>query len=431
MKKNKAWDSFVWIIIWVFILSIVLLWIINVLWFNQNTLSIYNDSVNEYVVNSNVENIIKKLDNNIVDTNDFYLYKDTVNKEFKYLTWITNDEYKYIDKLLNKTDPNINIWKTYEINLEKKVDILKHVIYPPEIDNIIFHYDANNIDLSYNSTLSDWDTISVWKDSSWNWLDAKQTDSNKHPKYKTNMIWLMPNVVFDWVNDNFKIDQNILINDDWDWYYNRDYKEKTFAIVLKTWFDTTSDQVIFEQWWSATWYNFMIHNWDIYASIHNKANAWYYSSSDHSYHYERDNLHKFKWINLWQAYPDTIYFITIVQDSSHEISPWVPDDNNNKLKIYLNWELVSSVNHVDPQAENYLIWLGSINYYNVQWRDEATISCTECDYYLWNIWELISWNHALSDNEIRWIQNYFKEKWLGATSNIKYHRIQSEVKKIN
>lgn len=437
MKKNKKiknWDSLVWVIIGVFILSVALIWIINVLWFSKNTLVTYNDSVNKYIIESDVENIVKKLsNNNITNSNIFFLSKDPINKEFKYLTWASNESYKYIDKFWLKVDPTKNIWKTYKVELNKKIDILKHVIYPPEIENIVFQYDATNIDWNNNSSFTvDWTKISTWKDLSWNWLDAYQTTSSKQATFKTNVVWLLPNVYFNWTNNTYNINQNILINDDWDWYYNRDYKEKSFAIVFKTWFDTTRDQVIYEQWWLATWYNFMIHQWNVYASIHNKATGWAYSATDSSYHYTWDNWHRFKWVNLWQAYPDTIYFVTIVQDSSHILPDWTPDDINNKIKIYLNWVLVWSDNHVDPQAENWHIWLGSIIDNNVQWWGAwTTISCWECDYYEWYVWELISWNHALTNNEIRWIQNYFKEKWLWATSNIKYHRISSTVKKVN
>jgi hypothetical protein len=433
MKKFKNADSLVWIIIGIFILSIALIWIINVLWFSQNTLSTYDESVNKYIIESNIKNITEKLSNDIVTNEDsFYIYKDMVNKEFKYLTWIINKDYKYINKLWQKVDPEKNIWKTYQIELNKKIDILKHAIYPPEINNIVFHYDATNIDWTNNSTLSDWDLISKWKDLTWNWNDAYQNDDSKQATYKTNIIWTNSSVYFNWTDNTFNIDQNILINDDWDWYYNRDYKEKSFAIVFKTWFDTSKDQVIYEQWGSATWYNFMIHDWNVYASIHNKADSWRYSASDATYHYEWDDWHKFKWVNLWQAYPDTIYFVTIVQDSSHYLSDWITEDDvNNTIKIYLNWVLVWSDNHVDPQAENRHIWLWSIIDNNVQWWDWDTISCSECDYYEWYVWELVSWNHALTNNEIRWIQNYFKEKWLWATYNIQYHRIENNIKKVN
>ncbi len=447
MKKIKNWDSLVWVIIGVFILSVALIWIINVLWFSKNTLVTYNNSVNKYIIESNIENIVKKLWNATIDDNNvFYLSKDTVNKEFSYLTWTTNESYKYIDKFIKKVDPVQNIWKTYKVELNKKIDILKHVIYPPEIENIVYQYDATNIDWSYNSTfLNDWDKISVWKDVSWNWLDATQTDSNKYPEFEKRWIAELPVVKFLWTsNTNWSIlypnndNNNVLINNDDVCSNQFTFMEKSFAIVFKTWFDITRDQFIYEQWGQATWYSFSIHNWELRAWILNKAYVWPYSCFDDSSQ-ERDNWHKFKSVKFTDLKPDTYYFITIIQDSTHEISPWVEDDVNNKLKIYLNWVLISTTNHVDPQPEHWKGALWWVNERSVRPWDETTVKnwdwqwwCdNQCLFFDGWIWELISWNHALTNNEIRWIQNYFKEKWLGATSNIKYHRVSSSVKKVN
>jgi len=446
MKSFKNADSLVWIIIWIFILAIALLGIINVLWFSQNTLSIYKDSINKYIVEANIENITKKLSNDIIDNNNiFFLYKDKVNKEYKYLTWTTNEEYKYIDKLWNKVDPTQNIWKTYKVELTKKIDILKHVIYPPEIDNIVFHYDANNIDGSFNSTLSDWDKISTWKDVSWNNLDATQNSSWENPTFKVDSIAWKPWVQFLWTsNTNWNIllpnnnTNNALLNNDDICSNQFTFMEKSFAIVFKTWFDITRDQFIYEQWWQATWYSFSIHNWELRAWILNKAYVWPYLCFDDSSQ-ERDDWHKFKSVKFTNVTPDTYYFITIVQDSTHEISPWVEDDVNNKLQIFLNGELVSTTNHVDPQPEHWKAWLWWVNERSVRPWDETTVKAwdwqwwcdDQCLFFDWYIWEYVSWNHALTNNEIRWIQNYFKEKWLWATSNIKYHRIENSVKKVN
>jgi hypothetical protein len=428
MKNLKNADSLVWIIIWIFILAIALLGIINVLWFSQNTLSIYKDSINKYIVESNVENITKKLSNDIIDnSNTFFLYKDTINKEFKYLTWSINEEYKYIDKLWNKVNPTQNIWKTYKVELTKKIDILKHVIYPPEIDNIVFQYDALNVDWSLNSTLSDWSSITTWKDVSWNWNDAKQTNSSEKPTLSLNAILNKPWVKFEW-NQRLKIDDNEKINtnnDSLKWINWIIYNEKSLAIVLKTWYDITSDQVIYEQWWTRRWYSYMIHDWDLYAWIWNN-NEW-------------DNWHKYKSVNLWSVYPDTIYFIIIVQDSTHWEYLWWNasnndfDDDNNTLKIYLNWELTNFTTHTDPQVEHPLdIWIWALTQWTVLPRSPYNSDWWDNKFHFeWFIWELIEWNHALTNNEVRWFQNYLKEKRYWATSNIKYHRIENSVKKVN
>ncbi|MBT3852472.1 hypothetical protein HOF65_00205 [bacterium] len=49
----------------------------------------------------------------------------------------------------------------------------------------------------------------------------------------------------------------------------------------------------------------------------------------------------------------------IVQDSTHKNETGNPtiDDANNKLKIYLNGELASETDHVDPQPEHHLAGL--------------------------------------------------------------------------
>ena len=443
MKNYKNADSLVWIIIWVFILSVALMWIINVLWFSQNTLTIYNSSIIKYIIESNVENITKKIDNSdIVNGETFYLYKDTVNKEFKYLTWIVNEDYKYMNKFWEKIDPTLNLWKTYSTELSKKIDILRHVIYPPEIDHLVFHFDGQNVDWSNNSTLADWAWISLWKDLSWNNINAYQNTSSRKPilsKYAINWLWW---VRFQWTSNTdwniLLIDKNALLNNDEVCSNQFTFPEKSYAIVLKTWFDISRDQFIYEQWWQATWYSFSIHSWVLRAWILNKAYTSGYSCFDDSSQ-ERDSWHKFKSVQLTNVTPDTTYFISIVQDSTHETSPWVEDDVNNRLKIYLNWELVSETNHVDPQPEHWKAWLWGVNERSVRPWNTDTVKdwdgqgwCDDqCVFFDWFIWEFVSWNHALTNNEIRWVQNYFKEKWLGAKSNIKYNRVESIIKKQN
>lgn len=435
MKKNKKAESLVAIIIWIFILSFALFWIISILTYNKDVSKFYWEEIDKYMIESNTNNIIKKIDTSAINTNEtFYLHKNEITKEYEILTWAINEEYKYIDNLWNKVIPGDNIWKTYTREFKKNLDILRNTIYPQNLPNLVFHFDAMNIDWSNNSTYSNLDTISNWNDQSGNNLNATQSTSSKKPVLNTTIIDWKPWIYFDWINDLLKIDQNILINDDWDGYYNRDYTQKSFAIVLKTWFDITSDQTIFEQWWLATWYNFMIHDWDLYAWIHNKATSWDYSSSDSSYHYSWDSWHKIKSVNLWEVIPDTTYFIMIVQDSSHINESWseTTDDNNNRLKIYLNWFLISEASHVDPQAEHWKIWLWAINENNVDpWPPNDTIECIECRYFQWAIWEFISWNHALTEAEVRWVQNYFTQKWLRNIKSINYNLIDSTVKKFN
>ena len=441
MKNTKIWESLVWVVIWVFILSFSLVWIINILNFNKDVSLEYADYINKYILEWNADNVIKKLDITNLDKNEkFYVYKNDITKEFEILTWTLLSDYKYVNKLWRYVWIDTEDWNIYKVEYTKKEDILKHIIYPDEIANLIFRYDATNIDWSNNSTLIDWWGIVTWLDLSSN-ENAYQNTTTHRPKYIANEINGLWWVKFDWVDDMFYLDKNGLINNDDVCLSDNLFTEKSFAIVLKTWLDVTRDQAIYEQWWQATWYNFMIHDGDLYAWIHNKATVpWYLCFYDSSQ--VRDAWHLFKSVNLWEILPDSTYFIMIVQDSTHKNETGNPtiDDANNKLKIYLNGELASETDHVDPQPEHHLAGLWSINEWNVRpWAPYATIDnwdwdwwCNDqCLYYEWSIGELISWNHALSRMEVRWIQNYFTQKWLAWRWNVKYSIVDIDVNNYN
>lgn len=478
MIKNKKAESLVWIIIAVFILSFTILGILNIFWFNQWIESNYKNNIYNNIIKWNSENLIKKLDIPEMNNNDFfYIKKDKINKKFSILTWSINQEYQYIDYLGNKVNPNDNLWKTYRRVFQFKADILRHVIYPNEIPNIVFWYDANNINWNNNLGINYWDSISTLKDLSWNWIDATESDSWKRPILKKDIIKDKPGLKFDWNNDLLKLPENRLLNNDWDNYANKVFEAKTYSIVFKTWDDVNSDQVIYEEWGAAVWYNFMIHNWNLYAWVHNKIEnctsywppfmLWFlwgstchnryqgatYSSSDDNWYFEWDDpdwdWYKDQSIDLWEILPDTIYFITIIQDSTHFNHPnagdWVktwliqpttqiirdPIDSQNRLKIYLNWELVKEINHVDPIPEHYLAWIWNINKWSVKPRSPYdTISEDANIPFKWYLWEFISWNHALTNTEIRWIQNYFEQKWYDRVENVRYNIIKTNSFKV-
>ena len=105
-KPNITWESVVWIIVWVFILSIVILWIWQLISYSNNLTNQYNDAITLRLLQRNVSNTIKKIDTtNILENEVFYLYKDEINKEYVVFTWSTNEQYKYINsKWGNITD---------------------------------------------------------------------------------------------------------------------------------------------------------------------------------------------------------------------------------------------------------------------------------------------------------------------------------------
>ncbi len=461
MKNNKRADTIAWIIIAVFILSFAMLWIVNVLDYNQNISQNYEKETDTYILKSNSENILNRLNVDKIQENEkFYIYKNTASGEFLIMTWAANESYKYVDKDWNNVDPNLYKGKTFIREFSKKIDILRYDIKPPEINNLIFHFDANDINWNENIWINDWDTISVWKNLADNWVpnavdkstiwETTQYTSNL-PTYSENWLNLLPMVQFNWNDQMLAMELNADINNDWDCYSQKYYKEKSFAIVFKTWDDITSRQMVYEQWWAATWYNFMIENGDVWAWIHNIATEWgyactWYSGSDTKFYFEWDSWNTFKSVNLWEVVPNTVYFVMVVQDSTHiyrthanEIDDIKENytthnkyiDSQNRLKIYLNWVLASEVDHVDPQPEHSYWALWNIYRWNVSAVTHNAIddvNSSDKVYFKWWIWELISRNHALTENEITWVQNYFSQKWLGGKKSIRYDIIETNIK---
>jgi hypothetical protein len=95
----------------------------------------------------------------------------------------------------------------------------------------------------------------------------------------------------------------------------------------------------------------------------------------------------------------------IVQDSTW----W--NDIDNKLFIYINGNLASYEWHVDPQsAHAWLVALWAVRNDTVRASDNVGIT-GDGYYFDGSIWEMLSWNHALTYSEMKWIQNYFTDRW--------------------
>lgn len=52
------------------------------------------------------------------------------------------------------------------------------------------------------------------------------------------------------------------------------------------------------------------------------------------------------------------------------------------------------------------------------------------NYFNWYIWEFNSWNYALSESEITWLNEYLNKKWLSNNSNLEYYLVETKIKKI-
>lgn len=105
MLVTKKAESLVWIVIWMFILSFVLLWIGSMIWSSNSLILEFNREVNLDFLTSSSNIIIDNLDvSSFSDGDIFYVHKDTYSNSYDVYTWILNSEYKYIDKHWNKVD---------------------------------------------------------------------------------------------------------------------------------------------------------------------------------------------------------------------------------------------------------------------------------------------------------------------------------------
>jgi len=124
MKKDNLWETFIWIIIWMFILTFIVLWIINIISYNKDLVNDYSKLTNINILNKNTFNILNKLDlQTIEEWEEFFLYKNTSTNTFDLFTWSINLSYQYIDIQWNKINDITNYIDYYYsrvIKLDKK-----------------------------------------------------------------------------------------------------------------------------------------------------------------------------------------------------------------------------------------------------------------------------------------------------------------------
>jgi hypothetical protein len=115
MIKNNFWESLIWIIVWVFILSFIIMWISSLLITSKDNINKFENKNTISILKKNTISIIKKINtNNILENEIFYLYKNNTTKEFETFTWTINVEYKYIDKHWTKINDLANFnWAIY------------------------------------------------------------------------------------------------------------------------------------------------------------------------------------------------------------------------------------------------------------------------------------------------------------------------------
>lgn len=119
MIKNTFWESLVWIIIWVFILSFIILWVTNMLINSKSIIDTYENKKIISILKNNTRNIVKNINtDSIKETELFYIHKDDAfTNNFLVFTWTINAWYKYI----NQNWDNISDVENYDWNIYSRM----------------------------------------------------------------------------------------------------------------------------------------------------------------------------------------------------------------------------------------------------------------------------------------------------------------------
>ncbi len=136
MIHSRKAESFVWIVVWVFILSFVILGIVNLIIFSYRLTDTYEENNTIQILKNNLTHIVQTTDTSAVKENEiFFVYKNPATQNFEILSGAGNAEYRYIDKLGNTIlDPENfpddvfihGLWLTTEdITLLEKNQIIK------------------------------------------------------------------------------------------------------------------------------------------------------------------------------------------------------------------------------------------------------------------------------------------------------------------
>jgi VCBS repeat-containing protein len=169
------------------------------------------------------------------------------------------------------------------------------------------------------------------------------------------------------------------------------FKQKSFAFVFKTGNNVTNTQVIYEQGGSAAGYNLVIDNANLYAMAYNTG-KWSIP---------------FQKIAMGRLNPNTLYIAYMVHDS-----------NTGKFRAYLNKDLsnavkVGELNNVDAQhTHTGGIGIGYVNGDTKSPVNNTTIHSTSS--FNGCFGEIISWNYALSTDEINGLNTNLNIKWQGS-----------------
>ena len=157
MTKNRDWESFAWIVVWVFILSFVVLAIISVLNHSTRLTSQYETENDIWRLERNFNNILSKLDTWTLNMGDeFFIYKNIEEQRFDLIgldDCISNPEIWWDENTCQNFQFIDSLWNHIENIEEFEWDIFSHRwIINTSDDTFWFSYQKFDIEVNqYNN----------------------------------------------------------------------------------------------------------------------------------------------------------------------------------------------------------------------------------------------------------------------------------------
>jgi hypothetical protein len=174
-------------------------------------------------------------------------------------------------------------------------------------------------------------------------------------------------------------------------------------MIIKTSDDITAFQTIYDESTKEKWFSFQIEGGKLY--------AWAFNTIDWS------AWEEYKIIDMWDIETDTVY--TVIYSF---------DQPNDSIIAYLNGELKNTLNSISSQtthwactfetafncniySSGWTLWIGSTKNDTLRLSNTTESEIYEWNQFKWYIWEISSYNYALTSSESIEINDYLFQKW--------------------
>ncbi|MEZ5902938.1 MAG: cadherin-like domain-containing protein [Alphaproteobacteria bacterium] len=257
------------------------------------------------------------------------------------------------------------------------------------IPNGVLNLDAQDIDgdgdFSAGDQPTNGSTVQTWHDKFGGIdNDAVENTASRRATYQDNAFGTgIGGLVFDG-NDTYTVNPENSIN------VAGPFPEKSFAAVFRTGTDTSGFQMIFEQGGNVRGFQISIDNGNIYAAGYNNTGSEW-------------GADRYKIMNLGAVQANTTYRVIMVFDSTVG-DGFIKANLNGGAFVQLD-EVGSQANHSGNDG------IGAEQGGTVRPSTLALTNNSDVNFFQGAIGQIMSWNTALDDNQVRAVDAYLVHKW--------------------